>query len=195
MKGISKASVRSVTKIQVLLLVVMILIPVMSFGADGLPTLNAYLPYAANPLLRCVSFYGEVSATSRITLPGDNNATEYIFFADAGTDPERLICDIANDPYNKSLIDQGSWRAGSNLDIPVTWPISFYGSESHTYLLLFVGNQTFNYTFMGPLSQNHDLTCCTSLASVPAFNHWGLLLFALLLIATALWFARRRRTT
>jgi hypothetical protein len=156
--------------------------------------LNAYLPDASNPPDRCTRYSNSV-ATSQINLPGDNNATLYITFADPGTDAERLICDIVNNPNNKSLIAQGNWITYGIGSIPFSSQVWCLGSNLHTYLILIVGNQTSNYTFTGPLSCNHDLTCCREPAPVPGFNFWGMLLFALLLLASAFWLVRRERAS
>jgi len=40
-----------------------------------------------------------------------------------------------------------------------------------------------------------NLKAAIPIPAVPAFNHWGMLLFALLLLASAFWFVKRRRTS
>jgi hypothetical protein len=209
MKGIPKASVRSLAKIEVLLLVVLFVFPAMSFAeseitinigpelqsqllGDNIPSLGTYLPYAARPPLRCIRLNDGDNATSRVIFPADITVNAYVFFADPGTDDERLVCDIANHPNDTSLIDQGKWSPVFTGPVPVNVKFSA-GVVLKTAIVLIVGNQTSNYTFVGPVFTNHDPTCCSAL--VPAFNHWGLILFSLLLVASTLWFARRKKVS
>jgi hypothetical protein len=188
-----KPSSLSMTRILALLLVMLITFPVVtSFGADGLPPLNAYLPDGANPPLRCVRSDGE-SVFTWISFPVDTRGDIYVLRGVQGSDAERLICAIANDPSNSSLIDQGSWVLSAP-DYPLPYEISTLLSGPRAELFLVVGQKTSDYTLFGPISGNYDLACCTA-PPVPAFNHWGLLLFAVLLLAAAFWFLRRQRVS
>jgi hypothetical protein len=143
--------------------------------------------------VRCVRFNEGEMAVSEINLPGENSAFLYLIRSDIGSS-EQQICDIINNPYNKSLIDQADWGNPVNVDIPASIPF-FVGPQSATFLHLYVGKQTSNYTFVGPLSANHDLNCCRTPPPVPTFNHWGLLLFAILLLALAYSAVRRKRAS
>jgi hypothetical protein len=210
MKGSSKASVRFMSTLQAFLLLMMIVVPALSFGesegtinigpelqsqltSDGLPPLNTFLPYAASPPLRCLRLNTDQSAISRISLPGNTSVNIYVFDANAGTDDERLICDIANHPNDPLLIDQGTWSAPATFSVPLILGISVSGGPG-TALVLIVGNQTSDYTFLGPIGINQDTPCnCASL--IPAFDHWGLVLFALLLLVSTFWFVRRKKAS
>jgi hypothetical protein len=209
MEEVPMRSLWSAKKIQVFLLVMLLVFPAPTFGesgitikigpelqsqltSDGLPTLRTYLPDAANPPQRCTHLKNDQSATSEVYFPGDNKLAIYSFIATPGSDAERILCAIANDPSNTLLVDQGDWRfLADDASNPNTITI-IGGTDPLTFLALLIGSPTSNYTFIGPLAINDIPPCCPS---VPAVNHWGLLLFALLLSVSAFWFGRRRRMT
>lgn len=146
----------------------------------------------ANPRLCCSRL--DFNRSLELAMAGGAKApcSLYVAGAEASSPDEQTICSIAANPTDTLKIKSLQWYYEPP-DVAAENVIQFSGAtETPATSIALIVCQDGTYSIAGPMIANQDAPCdiCFPRAAVPTVSHWGMLLLAVLLTGSGLWFIR-----